>query len=94
MVGPDSQVEEEDALNHLVNAARPEVVGLLMTLFGDVTSAFLSLWKAGPDRVCTDVDDDQSEELTDCEIMNDATPEKCAAYCWLDSGASVILDPF
>jgi hypothetical protein len=41
-----------------------------------------------------DDDRDEDERLTDDEILNDATPEKVAAYSWLDSGADVVLDPF
>jgi hypothetical protein len=36
---------------------------------------------------------DRDEGPTDDGILNYATPEKLAAYSWLDSGAEVILDP-
>lgn len=95
LVGPDRRIGKKDALNHLVNAARPQVVRLLMHLFGDINSLFVSLWKAGPDSQNERDDDCNADErLTDGEILSDATPEKVAAYCWLDSGAEILLDPF
>jgi len=89
-------------LNHLVNAARPQVVSLLEQFFGNVNSLFVSLWRTGTDSVNEEDDDgneedddgDEDERLTDAEILNDDTPEKVAAYSWLDSGADVVLDPF
>ena len=59
-----------------------------MRLFDNVNSLFVSLWRAGPDSA--NAGDDR---LTDDEILNDATPERLAAYSWLDSGADVVLDP-
>jgi len=95
LIGPDPHIKKKDALNHLVYAARPEVVGLLMQLFGDVNSLFVSLWRAGPESVNEGNDDcDEVDRLSDDEILNDATPEKLAAYGWLDSGADVVLDPY
>jgi hypothetical protein len=95
LVGEDPCIEEKDALNHLVNAARPEVVRLLIQLFGDIDSLFVSLWRAGPEGANQkDQDSDDGEKLSDYEILNDATPEKVAAYSWLDSGADVVLDPY
>jgi hypothetical protein len=95
LVGLDPRIQKDDALNHLVNAARPQVVTLLTQLFGNLNSLFVSLWRTGPDRVNEQDDDDDGDEgLTDDEILNDATPEKLSAYGWLDSGAEVVLDPF
>jgi hypothetical protein len=66
-----------------------------MQLFGDVSSLFVALWKTAEDSVCEENDDcDGDQSLTDDEILNDATPEKVAAFGWLDSGADVVLDPF
>jgi hypothetical protein len=95
LVGTDRAIEKNDALNHLVNAARPQVVSLLMQLFGNVSSLFVALWRTGADSVSHEDDDcDGDGRLTDDEILNDATPDKVAAYSWLDSGADVVLDPF
>jgi hypothetical protein len=94
LIGENPRVEEEDALNHLVNAARPEVVRLLTQLFGDINSLFVSLWRAGPESANEDGDSDEGQNLSDDEILNDATPAKVATYSWLDSGADVVLDPF
>jgi hypothetical protein len=66
-----------------------------LQLFGNVSSLFVALWRTGADSVSEEDDDcDGDERLTDDEILNDATPEKVAAYSWLDSGADVVLDPF
>jgi hypothetical protein len=95
LVGPDARIEKNDALNHLVNAARPQVMSLLTQLFGDVNSLFVALWRTGADSVNHEEDDcEEDTRLTDEEILNDATPEKVEAYSWLDSGADVVLDPF
>jgi hypothetical protein len=102
LVGPDPRIKKKDALNHLVNAARPQVVSLLEQFFGNVNSLFVSLWRTGTDSVNEEDDDgneedddgDEDERLSDAEILNDDTPEKVAAYSWLDSGADVVLDPF
>lgn len=95
LVGPDPGIEEDDALNHLVNAARSQVLESLMQLFGGINSLFVSLWRAGPDNVNDEAADlEEDIALTDDEILNDATPEKLAAYCWLESGADVVLDPY
>jgi hypothetical protein len=80
LVGPNPRIEKNDALNHLVNAARPQVVGLLTQLFGDVSSLFVSLWKTGTNSVNKEDDDgDEDESLTDDEMLNYATPEKVDA---------------
>jgi hypothetical protein len=66
-----------------------------MQLFGCVDSLFVALWRTG--RESTNAEDDEfdgGERLTDDEILNDATPEKLAAYSWLESGADALLDPF
>ena len=94
LIGPDPDIEENSALNQLVNASRPQVVGLLKQLFGNTNSLFISLWKAGPKNVIEGYGCDKGERLTDDEILNDATAEKLAAYSWLDFGAEVVLDPF
>jgi hypothetical protein len=96
LVGPDPRIEKDDALNHLVNAARrPQVVKLITQFFGNVNSLFVSLWRAGPDSANEKDDDcDGEERLDDDEILNDASPAKLVAYSWLDSGAEVVLDPF
>jgi hypothetical protein len=96
LVGPDPRIEKDDALNHLVNAARrPQVVKLITQFFGNVNSLFVSLWRAGPDSANEKDDDcDGEERLADDEILNDASPAKLVAYSWLDSGAEVVLDPF
>jgi hypothetical protein len=95
LVGPDPGIEESSALNQLVNAARPQVVRLLRQLFGNTNSLFISLWRAGPANANEGYDDcDGAKSLTDDEILNDATPEKLAAYGWLNSGAEVVLDPY
>lgn len=95
LVGPDPGIKKKDALNHVVNAARPQVMTLLTQIFVNVDSLFVALWRAGPDSANEEDDDcDEDELLTDAEILNDATPEKLAAYSWLDSGADVVLDPF
>ncbi len=95
LVGPEPGIDSDDALNHLVNAARPEVVVLLTQVFGNVNSVFVALWKAGPNDSSEENDDcDGRESLTDGEILNEITPEKLAAYSWLERGADVILDPF
>lgn len=94
LVGPDPDIKENSALNQLVNAARPQVVGLLMQLFDNTNSLFISLWKAGPKNASEEYDCGEGERLTDDEILNEATAEKLAAYSWLDSGAEVVLDPF
>jgi hypothetical protein len=70
-------------------------VNLLKQCFGNVNSLFVSLWRTGTDRVDKEDDDgNEDERVTDDEILNDAPPEKVAAYSWLDSGADVVLDPF
>jgi hypothetical protein len=95
LVGPDPGIEADHALNHLVNAARSQVLELLLQLFGNVNSLFVSLWRAGPDTVndeAAEIDGDIG--LTDDQILNNVTPEKLAAYRWLESGADVVLDPF
>lgn len=95
LVGPDPGIKKKDALNHVVNAARPQVMTLLTQIFGNVDSLFVALWRAGPDSANEEDDDcDEDELLTDAEILKEATPEKVAAYMWLDSGADVVLDPF
>jgi len=95
LVGPDPRIDKNEGLSHLVNAARPQVTRLLTQLFGSVDSLFVALWRTGQE--CTNEEDDEcggGERLTDDEILNDATPEKLAAYSWLDSGADAVLDPF
>jgi hypothetical protein len=93
LVGLDPHIERKEALNHLVNAARPQVLELLTQIFGNVNSLFVSLWRAGPVST-SEEDNDCDGVLTDDEILNDATPERLAAYGWLNSGADVVLDPF
>ncbi len=96
ILGTDVRIEPDEALNHLVNQARPQVVSLLTELLGGTSSVFLSLWKSGPDSALVgNGDDDGDNDLTDYEIMNDnITPEKCRAFDWLESGAEVVLDRF
>jgi hypothetical protein len=93
LVGPDPGIEEEDALNHLVSASRPEVVRLLIQIVGSVDQLFVSPWRTEPGTANED-GDDSDRVLADDEILNDATPEKLAAYSWLDSGADVVLDRY
>jgi hypothetical protein len=93
LIGSDPCVEESDALNHLLNAARPQVMELLMRLFGDKNSLFVSLCNAGP-KIWDEDHETCEGSPTDEEILNDVTPEKLAAYSWLESGADVLLDPF
>jgi hypothetical protein len=105
----DNQLEKilasrrRNALNHLLNTARPAVVRLGETahyemvsgklqLFGDINSLFVSLWRAGPESTNEDGDSDESENLSDDQILNDTKPEKVVTYSWLDSGADVVLD--
>ena len=92
LVGPGSRTEGNGALNDLVNATRPQVVRMLTQFFGNVNPLFVSLWRAGPSST-NEEDDNCDGVLTDDEILNDATPEKLAAYSWLDSGADVVLEP-
>jgi hypothetical protein len=95
LVGSAPRIQQKDALNHLVNAARPRVMGLLMQLFGNVTSLFVSLWRTDAEGASEGDDGCNADEsLTDGEILSEATPEKVAAYCWLDSGGRVLLEPF
>jgi hypothetical protein len=93
LVGPDPHTKKNDALNYLVNDTRPQIMKLLMQFFGNVDSLFVSLWRAGPDTA-NEEENNCDGVLTDDQILSDATPEKVAAYGWLDSGADVVLDPF
>jgi hypothetical protein len=94
IAGPNARAEKYDALNRLVNTARPQVMDLLTQLFGNINRLFCAMWRAGPDSANERDDDcEGGEMLTDDQILNDPTPEKVAAYSWLRDGADVLLNP-
>lgn len=80
----DDQVDEEalieDVVRSLADAARPEIVPVLLRAFGGVSGLFVALWRTTSSDDGADVDQD------DDEILNDVTPEKLAAFAWLEEG--------
>jgi len=93
LVGRDPNTDGEEALDHLVARVRPKLVCALQQVFGSQNALFVSLWRTN-EWIPPDDDPEGSErEPTDDEILNDWTPDKQAAYEWLEQGAEVVLDP-
>jgi hypothetical protein len=64
----------KDRLQFLVNLSRSEIYKALVADFGDDSGVFAALWKI------------QETEEDDYTILNDATPDKMAAFDWINQG--------
>ena len=82
ILGREPDLDSSEALNLLVNRARPRLATLLETVFDGNDLLLCSL--------CRTYDDD----LSDDETLNDPTPDQMAAYEWLQQGAYPVLEAY
>jgi hypothetical protein len=93
LLGPDVFPEDDvnEALNVMMARERPAVVEAILEGFGGVPGLFVALWRSDkPLGQELPVDDDEDvwtdPPETEADILNDVTPEKMAAYEWIDGG--------
>ena len=93
---PDDDLDQNDALNYLVENKRSEVVTALINGFGGVPEVYSSLWKSNQIIEDSDDIDDYEPELIIPGMMegNDPfgplTPARLDAYAWVDEGCCKI----
>jgi hypothetical protein len=63
-----------DRLQFLVNLSRHEIYKALIAYFGDDSGIFVALWKI------------QEPEEDEYFILNEVTPDKMAAFDWINQG--------